>query len=244
MSDQHLSQIATQWTMLFDAHRGPEDAAQKARKVLMLRYCGAVYRYLARVVRDSALAEDLTQEFALRFLQGKFGQADPSAGKFRSYVKASLFRLVQDHYRAKGQQVKQVPLDEDAQVAAPDDTGAADQAFRESWRQELLARAWRALEDVQAETGQPFHDVMRLRVDQPELASAQLAEVLGQKVGKTYTAAAVRQLLHRARERFAELLLDDVRQSMEGAPLERVQEELADLHLLKYCQEALDKRRG
>src|SRR5262245_25564532 len=55
MSDQHLSQIATQWTMLFDAHRGPEDAAQKARKALMIRYCGAVYRYLARVVRDPAL---------------------------------------------------------------------------------------------------------------------------------------------------------------------------------------------
>lgn len=244
MSDQHLSQIATQWTMLFDAHRGPEDAAQRARKALMLRYCGAVYRYLARVVRDSSLAEDLTQEFAVRFLQGKFGAADPNAGKFRSYVKASLFRLVQDHYRGRGGSAKQVPLDDEAQIAAPDESAAADQAFRESWRQELLARSWRALEEVQREAGQPFHDVMKLRVDRPELSSAQLAEVLGQQVGKTYTPAALRQLLHRARERFAELLFDDVRQSLEGAPLERVEEELADLQLLKYCQDLIERRKG
>jgi RNA polymerase sigma factor (sigma-70 family) len=244
MSDQHLSQIATQWTMLFDAHRGPDDAAQKARKALMIRYCGAVYRYLARVVRDPALAEDLTQEFALRFLQGKFGQADPSAGKFRSYVKASLFRLVQDHYRGKGAQARQLPMDSDVQIPAPDEGAAADQAFRESWRQELLARAWRALEEVQREAGQPFHDVMKLRVDRPELSSAQLAEALGQKVGKPYTPGALRQLLHRSRERFAELLLEDVQQSLEGAGMDRVEEELADLQLLKYCQELIDKRKG
>jgi RNA polymerase sigma-70 factor (ECF subfamily) len=243
MNEQHLSQIATQWTMLFDAHRGPEDAALQARKALMLRYCGAVYRYLTRVVRDPGVAEDLTQEFALRFLQGKFAQADPNAGKFRSYVKTSLFRLVQDHYRARGAAARQVPFDDEAQIAAPDEVAAQDQAFRESWRQELLARAWRALEGVQLQSGQPFYDVMKLRVDHPDDSSAQLAERLGQLQGKTYTPAALRQCLHRARERFAELLFDDVRASLEGESLERIEEELADLHLLKYCQELLDQHK-
>jgi RNA polymerase sigma-70 factor (ECF subfamily) len=241
MSDQHLSQIATQWTMLFQAHKGPDDAAIQARRALMLRYCGAVYRYLSKVVRDPNLAEELTQEFAVRFLEGRFGHADPAQGRFRSYVKTALFRLVHDHYRAKGQQAKQVALDE-AEVAAPDESAAAEEAFRESWRQELLARTWRALEQAQAETGQPYHDVMRLRVSQPEMTSADLAEHLGKALGKTFTAAGVRQVLHRARERFSELLLDDVRQSLEGAPLERVQEELADLRLLKYCQDAIDRK--
>ncbi len=244
MSDQHLSQIATQWTMLFEAHKGPDDGAAKARRELMLRYCGAVYRYLAKVVRDPHLAEELTQEFAVRFLEGRFGHADPAQGKFRSYVKTALFRLVHDHHRAKAARVKQVALDDDHQVAAPDEAGAAEEAFRESWRQELLARAWRGLEQVQAETGQPYHDVMRLRVDQPDLASADIAVSLGAKHGKEYTPAGVRQLLHRARERFSELLLDDVRRSLEGAPMERVQEELADLRLLKYCQDAIDKKHG
>jgi RNA polymerase sigma-70 factor (ECF subfamily) len=227
--------------MLFQAHKGPDDAAIQARRALMLRYCGAVYRYLSKVVRDPNLAEELTQEFAVRFLEGRFGHADPAQGRFRSYVKTALFRLVHDHYRAKGQQAKQVALDE-AEVAAPDESAAAEEAFRESWRQELLARTWRALEQAQAETGQPYHDVMRLRVSQPEMTSADLAEHLGKALGKTFTAAAVRQVLHRARERFSELLLDDVRQSLEGASLERVQEELADLRLLKYCQDAISRK--
>jgi RNA polymerase sigma-70 factor (ECF subfamily) len=241
MNEQHLSQIATQWSMLFDAHRGTEDAAQRARKQLMLRYSGAVYRYLARVVRDPGVAEDLTQEFALRFLQGKFSGADPSAGKFRSYVKTSLFRLVQDHYRAKGSAARQVPFEDESQIAAPDEVSAADQAFRESWRQELLARAWRALEEVQNQTGQPFYDVMKLRVDFPDDSSAQLAERLGKMRGKIFTSAALRQQLHRARERFAELLFEDVRASLENAPLERIEEELADLELLRYCQDQVNQ---
>lgn len=242
MSDQHLSQIATQWTMLFKAHKGQEDAAVHARRELMLRYCGAVYRYLAKVVRDPNLAEELTQEFAVRFLEGRFGHADPAQGRFRSYVKTALFRLVHDHYRARGQKGRQVALEDEAQVAAPDEAAAQEEAFRESWRQELLARTWRALEQDQAETGQPYHDVMRLRVSQPEMTSAGLAEHLGKSLGKSFNAAAVRKLLQRARERFSELLLEDVRQSLEGASLERVQEELADLRLLKYCQDTIDKK--
>jgi RNA polymerase sigma factor (sigma-70 family) len=238
MNEQHLSQIATQWTMLFAAHRGPEDTAQQARKALMLRYCGAVYRYLVRVVRDPGLAEELTQEFALRFLQGKFAQADPSVGKFRSYVKTALFRLVQDHFRA--QAGRPVSVTNEEQLVAPDERLAQEQAFRESWRQELLARAWQALQRVQQETGQAYYDVMKLRVDHPDDSSAQLAQRLGQLHDRTYTPAALRQCLHRARERFAELLFEEVQTSLEGQPLERVEEELADLQLLKYCQELLN----
>src|SRR5215470_4444044 len=125
MSDQHLSQIATQWTMLFQAHKGPDDDAIQVRRALMLRYCGAVYRYLAKVVRDPHLAEELTQEFAVKFLEGGFAGADPTRGRFRSYVKTSLFRLVAEHHRKRQKQARQVALDEDSQVAAPDEEAAA-----------------------------------------------------------------------------------------------------------------------
>jgi RNA polymerase sigma factor (sigma-70 family) len=241
--EQHLSHISTQWTMLYLAHRGEALEVAEARQTLMLRYCGAVYRYLLRAVRDVNVAEDLTQEFALRFIQGRFGQVDREQGRFRNYVKGALFRLVQDHYRALGKN-RPVSLDGQFAVAAPDEAEAAEQAFRESWRQELLSRAWKALEQVQGETGQPYHDVLRCRVDQPDLSSKQLAEQMAARLGKPITAAGVRQLLHRARERFAELLLDDIRQSLEGAPADQIAEELAELNLLKYCKDILDRRQG
>jgi RNA polymerase sigma factor (sigma-70 family) len=236
---QHLSDIATHWSMLRQAHGGAADEAAAARQVLMERYCGAVFRYLLRRVRDASVAEDLTQEFALRFIQGRFEKADRERGRFRDYVRGALFRLVQDHYREQARGPRSVALEHDP--VGHDEQAAADQAFRESWRQELLARAWRALEQ---EASQPFYAVLRLRADQPELTGGQMAELLTARLGRDISAANLRQLLHRARERFADLLLDDIRQSLEDAPPERIAEELAELNLLKYCKDALAKRQG
>jgi RNA polymerase sigma-70 factor (ECF subfamily) len=241
--EQHLSHISTQWSVLYQAHKGREDEAQAARQLLMQRYCGAVFRYLLKAVRDPGVAEDLTQEFALRFIQGRFGQADPSQGRFRSYVKGALFRLVQDHHRHQYREPKAVSLETDASVPAPPEE-AGDREFADSWRQELLSRAWRALLQVQTETGQPYHDVLRLRVDAPEMSSTEMAESLSGTLGRPISAANVRQLLHRARDRFADLLFDDVRLSLEGAPMEQIEEELAELNLLKYCKGIIDRRKG
>src|SRR5437764_3789427 len=123
---QHLSHIATQWSVLYEAHKGSATQAAQAHQVLMQRYCGAVYRYLLRAVRDPAVAEDLTQEFALRFIQGRFGQADPSQGRFRSYVKGALFRLVQDHRRSQARGPRSVPLEHGEALADPHDDAERD----------------------------------------------------------------------------------------------------------------------
>src|SRR5262249_8409202 len=71
----HLSQIETHWSAVFLAHRGPRDAAAEAQRALMERYGGAVHRYLLASLRDPEAADDLAQEFALRFLRGDFRRA-------------------------------------------------------------------------------------------------------------------------------------------------------------------------
>jgi hypothetical protein len=55
--------------------------------------------------------------------------------------------------------------------------------------------------------------------------------------------SAVRQILRRARDKFAKLLIDEVSRSLGGANPDRLRQELADLDLLVYCRSALDKRR-
>src|SRR5690349_6249746 len=47
--DARISQIATAWTMLRQAH-GPADEARDARALLVARYRGAAYRYLLKAV--------------------------------------------------------------------------------------------------------------------------------------------------------------------------------------------------
>src|SRR5437667_8006563 len=123
--DEHLSHIATQWSVLYEAHKGSAPEAARARQLLMQRYCGAVYRYLLRAVRDPHVAEDLTQEFALRFIRGSFRNADPGRGRFRDYVKTSLFNLVHDYRRRQGKEPR--PLSADGvDPPAPDDSSEQD----------------------------------------------------------------------------------------------------------------------
>lgn len=49
-------------------------------------------------------------------------------------------------------------------------------------------------------------------------------------------------LIHRAREMFAERLLDLVLDSLDGGSLEETEQELIELDLLEYCRSALCRR--
>src|SRR5689334_15571752 len=97
--DQRLSRISTLWSAMAQAHQGPADEAAAAQRLLLERYAGAAYRYLLAAAGDAA--DDLFQEFALRFLRGDFRRADPRRGRFRDYLKAALIHLAHDHGRAQ-----------------------------------------------------------------------------------------------------------------------------------------------
>ena len=239
-----LTLIKTHWAMLFQAHQDLGDAASAAQRELLLRYYGAVYRYLLGILRDPAAAEELTQEFAVRFLRGDFSGADPRRGRFRDFLKAALRHLAVDYWR----QQRKTPLplaDAGAGLAAgdPSVSEAFDQAFVDNWRQELLARTWEALAQAQAETGQPYHTVLRWKTEHPEVRSAQLADRLRTQEGRPFSEESTRQLLHRARKRFAEALVEEVARSLQTSAPEEVTQELIDLGLLAYCRPALEKRR-
>jgi RNA polymerase sigma-70 factor (ECF subfamily) len=242
--DCRLSQLATLWSVVCQAHQGPEDAMRSARQRLLERYGGVVHRYLLGALREPDAADELFQEFALHFLRGDFRRADPERGRFRNFLKTALFRLVV-HYRRRRQK-QPLPLRDDAievGVAEPQPVEVSEQDFLRCCRDEYLARAWNALEQIQASTGQPFYAVLRFRADNPDMPSPEMAETLSLRLGRPLTSAGVRQLLHRARERFADTLLEDVAQSLDQPTEEHLEEELIELQLLDYCRPALQRRR-
>jgi DNA-directed RNA polymerase specialized sigma24 family protein len=239
----HLSAIETQWTLMFRAHQAEADAATLARHELLLRYYGAVQSYVAGIARDRAVAEELAQDFAVRFLRGDFKSVDPERGRFRDFLKAALRHLVTDHWRKKGKQFAVRNSDRAEPAAVGFDVAAdLDQPFLEGWRAELLARTWEALAEVQQTTGQPYHTVLRFKSDRPEARAAELAAELGAKLGKSFTEDGLYQLLHRARRRFAELLVEEVGRSLQTSAPDAVTEELIELGLLKYCRSAVERR--
>jgi RNA polymerase sigma-70 factor (ECF subfamily) len=234
--DARLSRIATRWTMLQEARDGPPEAAAEARKLLLLRYHRAAYRYLLGAVRDPDAAEELAQELALRFLRGDFRRADPERGRFRDYLKTALIHLVDGYYGARRDRPRPLPADEIVRVATVADLGGD---FLSSWRTELIDRALEAL--AQARPTQ--HAALMARLDDPAATSTELADRIAAKLGKPVRADHVRKALQRAHESFAELLLEDVAHSLGPDPGVALEQELRELDLLKYCRQALERRR-
>lgn len=235
--NHRLSQILTVWTVLRQAHEGPPDQARAALHLLVERYRGAVYRYLCRLLNDPIAADDLSQEFSLALLRGEMRNADPARGRFRHYVKSVLFHLVSKHRARAGRQ----PAFLDAESPVWHDLAAGGEGtntFNESWRDELLARTWEALRQAQP----TYHAVLAFRAANPALPAQEMAPALAGRLGKPLTPEAVRQILHRARTKFAELLLDEVAHSLDAPGQGAVEEELADLGLLEFCRPVLQQR--
>jgi RNA polymerase sigma-70 factor (ECF subfamily) len=239
---QRLSQISTLWSLVLQATQGPE-AATSAQEQLLKRYGGAVYRYLLAVVRDPNLADDLAQEFALRFVRGDYRRVDPQRGRFRNFVKTVVLNLVTDHRRRQKVRPPLLPPDAPEPAIKADATEEQDRQFLDCWRHELLTRAWEALAAHEKQADQPLYTVLRFRADHPDLRAAQLAEQLSVPLDKPVTDNWVRQVLYRARKLFADFLLDDLVQSLENPSLAQVEEELLDLGLLEYCRPALERRK-
>jgi RNA polymerase sigma factor (sigma-70 family) len=240
-----LSRISTLWTLLEHARRGAPPEAEDPRLALIRRYQGAAYRYLLAAVRDPDAADDLFQEFVLRMLHGGFRSADPSRGRFRSYIKTVLFHLAADYRKKRGRartrDLQAVP-DQPAAAAADE----ADRQFADSWRDDLLARAWDALAEQERAGGPAYHGVLRYRAEHPEASTAEITAWLGDHLDppRQLTEAAVRKMLQRARTQFASFLVEEVARSLGQCSLESVEEELRELGLLVYCRAEMARRRG
>jgi DNA-directed RNA polymerase specialized sigma24 family protein len=224
-----------------DQGSGGHEAAGAA---LLDRHHHAVRRYLRDVVADPEVAEALFQELAREVLRGDSPPDTPLPGRYRDLVKLILIRLVEDH-RRQGEGGSSRPTGEE--ITDPDgerQDGPAAARFDAIWREELLDRSWRRLKAHEELTAQPLYTTLRSRVEAPGLSSPELAEHIGQELGKTISAPNARQLLHRARAEFSRLLLDEVLTTLPpGAPFELVERELIDTGLLAFCREAVDRVR-
>jgi RNA polymerase sigma-70 factor (ECF subfamily) len=232
-TSERLSRIETHWTAVLRAHGQSQTGAKSARDNQLLRYSGAVYRYLLGAVRDPDVAADLCQEFAVRFLRGDFHRASPERGRFRDYVKTALVNLANDHHRKR--QAGPQPLAIDA--AAPEFPSEDD--FLTGWRQSVLDATWKALQ----EENPTFHAVLLLRIENPDMPSPEVAARVTERRGKPMTGDNVRKSLQRAHSKFAELMLDQVAASLHEPTIEELEDELQALDLLRYCRSTLDRRR-
>jgi RNA polymerase sigma-70 factor (ECF subfamily) len=130
--EQRLSKIDTLWSLVRQAHGGAATVVSASQEQLLTRYGGAVHRYLLGALRDANAADELFQEFCLRFLRGDFQNAHPQRGRFRMYVKTALLHLIVDHQRRQQKQAQPLNADGPEPAAEAPSQPDADRAFRES----------------------------------------------------------------------------------------------------------------
>jgi len=114
--------------------------------------------------------------------------------------------------------------------------------FLESWRNDLLDRAWNALSELERSSRQPYYTVLRSRVEHPDLKSNELAKRLSAALGRPLTAGAVRQALQRSRQKYVDYLVEEVLGSLDHPTRDELEEELSDLKLLDQCRPYLKRR--
>lgn len=235
-SDKPLSDIETLWPALEEARSGTAEEVAAAQRRIIERYGGAVSRYLRGLLHDEHAAEELTQEFALALVRGDFRGADPQRGRFRAYVKAVLVHLVSHYCERRKKEARLLPADSAALAAVAAPSTDAESAFDSDWRKEVLTHAWNAL----ASTNRTLYTVLHFRAEHPEVRSPEMAQRLRHELGKDVTAENVRQILRRARDKYSELLVQEVAQSLASPTRERVEEELEELGLLEHCRDAFE----
>lgn len=156
----------------------------EAVAAVMERYQHRLYRYLLRLLRDSAMAEDMFQQTWVKVME-RIRSFDPSHS-FEGWLFAMARNLAIDHLRRYRPESLDEPLpsgDSRTELLAGSGPGALEQ---------LLARERAAgLALAMAELPMVFREVLTLRFEE-EMRLEEIAAVLGLPLGT------VKTRLHRA----------------------------------------------
>lgn len=223
MAEERLTEIPTSWTTISSAHsHGPK--SQAAMEELVNRYHDALTRYIHLKVRDKHLADEVLQEFWSKLLAGKLAGADKTKGRFRDYLRTVLHRLIIDHFRMR----KLQPLPPGDLL----DSNRPDADFDRVWREAVINRVWSRLETYQASTPKNrYATVLQLRRDFPAASIDEIAAKLGEVTRTPVSPEAFRKNLQRARAKFIDLLVLELRETIHPASTEAIEEEIYDLGL-------------
>lgn len=220
---ERLTNLDTNWQLIREAHT-PGPRGQVAMNELIGRYHDAVARYLRLKLRDDHLADEVLQEFWTKLLTHKLAGADHSKGRFRDYLRTVLHRLIIDHFR--GRKHQSLPPGDIFDPSMP------DVEYERVWRDAVIRRVWTRLETYELLTPKNrYAKVLHLRVDNPDAPIEELAEQHNRTGPGQLTPDAFRKTLQRARAKFLELLIQELREGLTNPTTEDVESEINALGL-------------
>ncbi len=205
----------TRWTLVVAAGDPRRKEARSALVSLCENYWYPLYAYLRRRGHPSDQAQDLTQEFFTRVLEGRYlDRADPEKGRFRSFLLSSLKFFVADeedrqraHKRGGGQLVSlEFSSGEERYQREPSHDETPERVFERRWALLVLDRVVERLRDEFVQHGRPEH-FERLKIfllGQSDAPYAALAREMNTSEG------ALKVAIHRFRKRYRELFRQEI----------------------------------
>ncbi|MEO6595299.1 MAG: sigma-70 family RNA polymerase sigma factor [Planctomycetota bacterium] len=213
-----MSFHTTRWSLVFRA-AVPGESGRLAIAELCQAYWPPVHAFYRRACKDPEEALDLTQGLFARLLEREdFAAAAPTRGRFRSWLCACARHHLSDVRSALTAKKRSGGATAATGFAAlqqlePIDPGATpEQAFEQSWVRALLDRAFSRLSDENEQRGRGrVFQMARPHLDGDDGSETMrhTAEQLGMSEG------AFKVAVHRLRDRLRELVVDEVRQTLD-----------------------------
>jgi RNA polymerase sigma-70 factor (ECF subfamily) len=189
--------------------------ARSALVSLCENYWYPLYAYLRRRGYPADQAQDLTQDFFIRVLEGRYlDRADPIKGRFRSFLLTSLKFFIADEEDRRRAQKRgggalvslEVSSGEERYQREPAHDETPERIFERRWALSVLERVVERLRDEFVRHGRPEH-FERLKVfllGNSDAPYAVLAAEMNTSEG------ALKVAIHRLRKRYRELLRQEI----------------------------------
>lgn len=205
----------TRWTLVVAAGDPQGKDSRSALVYLCENYWYPLYAYLRRRGHAPDEAQDLTQEFFMRVLAGRYlDKANPEKGRFRSFILTSLKFFVadeQDRQRAQkrggGAVVSfEFSSGEERYQREPSHDETPDRIFERRWALSMLERVMERLRDefVQHDRPENFERLKVFLLGHSDAPYAELALEMNTSEG------ALKVAIHRLRKRYREIFRQEI----------------------------------
>jgi RNA polymerase sigma-70 factor (ECF subfamily) len=205
----------TRWSLVAAAGDPQRKEASSALVSLCENYWYPLYAYLRRRGYPADQAQDLTQEFLMRILEGRYlERANPEKGRFRAFILTSLKFFLSDEAdrnsaqkRGRGNVLSlEISSGEERFQREPAHNDTPERIFERRWALSVLDRVVERLRDEFVQHGRPEH-FERLKVfllGQSDAPYAELAREMNTSEG------ALKVAIHRLRKRYRELFRQEI----------------------------------